>query len=423
MTLRVAVLLALVACASEPDRPGESRDPGNGEEPGEARISGKVRFPGKPGKPQRPKEPGQPGRPNFPDGPGRPKYPQPEDPPPYLTLGETEEYASAPVVAVVGSTVYVAWEGAGTYAGEILFRRSDDGGRTFQPAVNLSDTPESSREPALAARDDRAYVGWHEGGDRGGLLLRASIDRGRSFGATTTIAGKEVAGYRVYLAASAERVHAIWEVGDDELGQVFVRSTEYDGSWMGAPLKVNAGYAYGTPNITAGDDTVWAVWDDYGTNDAPRIFLSVSDNAGLQFREPELVSIDPRDPIGLSRDPVVVASGDEVAVLWEERASVFPYPTVLRWRRGTFTAGLGGVETLATAGTSARLAAHGRTLYLLDRTAPPELITSPDFGGTFSTPRPLPDLAGGEGYALAAGPEGAVVAWIAGTEIRFARIE
>ena len=64
-----------------------------------------------------------------------------------------------PVIAVSGNNVHVVWDSNG----EILYRRSTDGGVSFiDPIKNLSNNPGLSRNVAIATSGSNVHVVWHD---------------------------------------------------------------------------------------------------------------------------------------------------------------------------------------------------------------------------------------------------------------------
>jgi hypothetical protein len=97
---------------------------------------------------------------------------------------------------MIGQSVYVVWtdETAGTGNSEILYRRSTDGGASFGPTVNLSNTTGYSYAATVAASMTNAllqqdvYVVWtDETPGKRGILYRKSTDGGASFGGTVRL--------------------------------------------------------------------------------------------------------------------------------------------------------------------------------------------------------------------------------------------
>lgn len=138
---------------------------------------------------------------------GLPTFAWAHEPEPTLNLSMTPGTSRSPRVALSGSAVYVVWlEGSALW-----FRRSLDGGRTFQPAVVLSGGSGAST-PFLVAHQDRVYVAW----TKLGIRFRASFDRGASFGPILDL-GMESRGVLPQIAVSGRHVYVVWprEIGDE----------------------------------------------------------------------------------------------------------------------------------------------------------------------------------------------------------------
>jgi hypothetical protein len=104
------------------------------------------------------------------------------DPQPKLS----KEREEAPV-AISGSNVYVAWftnESTVNSNFEVGFRASSDGGVTFGPITNLSNTDNSdSINTNIAAENEYVIVSWWERNQTSMLpVARISTDDGRTFG-------------------------------------------------------------------------------------------------------------------------------------------------------------------------------------------------------------------------------------------------
>ena len=64
-----------------------------------------------------------------------------------------------PAFAVSGSSVYVVWDDDESGDGDILYKRSVDGGATFGETINLSNNVGESRSPAIAVSGNNVYSG------------------------------------------------------------------------------------------------------------------------------------------------------------------------------------------------------------------------------------------------------------------------
>jgi hypothetical protein len=341
---------------------------------------------------------------------------------PSLVLGEAGP--GGPAVAASGSVVLVAWTGAGPDAGEILIRRSDDGGRSFGPAAAVSGTDRPSLNPTLAADGERFYVAWLEQEpDGNSLLLRASDDGGLTFGPAVSLAGPELAGPSAALAAAGGLVHAAWEHGDDETGEVLVRSSGDGGRSFGAAQAVNVGHAYGEPHVAAAGTAVWVSWDDFAANDGSDVFLATSADGGASFDGPRRLAED----LDRNSRHAVLAVADRLSVAWEDCPALAAGGCEIRLRQGA-AAGPDLGEALVVTGDAVlpAAAAAGNFLHLLAVYRAPAghalaLLSSRNSGSTFAAPRLLGPVDPGPLPAIAATAAGFAAAWTDGTHVRFVR--
>jgi hypothetical protein len=101
-------------------------------------------------------------------------------------------------ISTSGNNVYVTWSSNKTGGNfEIMFRASTDGGKTFGPKINLSNSTKfDSVDPSIGSEGSNVYVSWWEVNEKDRIVcLRASNDNGMTFGekimlsnATTTAA-------------------------------------------------------------------------------------------------------------------------------------------------------------------------------------------------------------------------------------------
>ena len=103
------------------------------------------------------------------------------------TALESKEVDGDAPVAISGSNVYVAWytnESTVNSNFEVGFRASSDGGITFGPIINLSNTDNfDSINSNIAAENEYVIVSWWERNQTSMLpVARVSTDDGRTFG-------------------------------------------------------------------------------------------------------------------------------------------------------------------------------------------------------------------------------------------------
>ena len=179
-----------------------------------------------------------------------------------------------PRVVMTSGKVFVLWQeivfSGGTHGGEIFFARSTDGGRSFHPPLNLSNTIAGAGKGRLT-KD---------------IWFNGSLDLARSAGGN---------------------LYAAWTVYEG--GLFFARSTDGGESFSGPLHLAGGGRALPArgPALAAHGDTVELLWSVGESRDAD-IRIAVSADAGKSFAEPRVLFATP----GHSEAPKIAADRDGV---------------------------------------------------------------------------------------------------------------
>ena len=207
--------------------------------------------------------------------------------------------------------VYAAWT---EYEGRLWLRRSNDGGRRFDPAVHVAGSDEQpARAPALAlalASDGMVYLAWTVGqDDDADIRVARSVDGGTRFGAPVVVARS--AGYSdaPKLAVDPGGVlHLVYgESADGPIAPYrvhYTRSADGGRSFspprdISAPLPEGVESA-GFPALRLdADANLYALWELFPNYRAyPRgLGYTVSRDGGRRFAPPARVP-DSRGPAG-----------------------------------------------------------------------------------------------------------------------------
>jgi hypothetical protein len=95
---------------------------------------------------------------------------------------------NAPIAVSGDKNVYVVWftdKGTANNNGEVMFKASTDGGKTFGNKTNLSNTPNvDSINAEINAAGNNVYITWWERANATSNqpVMRVSNDNGKSFG-------------------------------------------------------------------------------------------------------------------------------------------------------------------------------------------------------------------------------------------------
>lgn len=205
-----------------------------------------------------------------------------------------------PRVAIDKDRVLVLWQeiifSGGSHGGDVLFARSDDGGRTFSDPVNLSNSRAGDGKGRinkdvwhngsldLALGGGAIYAAWTE--YEGALWLRRSMDGGKTFSDLVRIPDAKPARGPA-LAVSDKTVYLAWTVGDDDAADIRVAKSLDAGTSFDAPVIVERSKGYSDAPKLAVDarGTLHLVYAESG-----RIRYSRSADGGRRFERPRDIS-------------------------------------------------------------------------------------------------------------------------------------
>jgi len=154
--------------------------------------------------------------------------------------------------------VFVLWQeiifSGGSHGGDILFARSEDGGRIFSAPLNLSrsvagdgkgrinkDLWHNGSLDLALGNDGALYAAWTE--YEGALWVRRSIDGGKTFSDPVRIDDAKPA-RAPSLAVSNRTLYLAWTVGDDEAADLRMAKSTDAAASFGAPVIVERSKGY-----------------------------------------------------------------------------------------------------------------------------------------------------------------------------------
>lgn len=289
--------------------------------------------------------------------------------------------------------------------------RSNTDGSVFCTVLNTSNTPGiPSTDPETVVSDNNIHIVWVEGtGAEGEVLYRRSVDGGATFGATINLSNSPSIQSRMpEIAVSGHNVYVVW---DDALSftPLFTRST--NGGATFEPGQ-NLGISGSQPYVAASGNNVHVVW--ITESDGARIVAYARSTDGGDTFDP-LQSLGQLTTIGFLTDPSVATAGDSVYVVWHAGAAGF---SGLAYRRSTD----GGDNFEPTVGVGRgiflRIAAIGNNVYMVWNSGSFTFVgtdvlfrMSTDGGATFGPINTLSADIGADRPHLAVGDGRVYVVW------------
>jgi len=222
-------------------------------------------------------------------------------------------YLQEPAIAASGSNVYAVWSDDPAGNPEIYFRKSADGGATWQAEKRLTNNAGSSNDPAIAADGANIYVVWHDTtpGNAEIHFLR-STDRGATWKNPVRLTNNSGGSFYPAVAADGANLYVVWHDTTPGNREIFsIRSTDGGASWQGAKRLTNTATDSYNPVVAASGTYVYAAWYDSSPGN-PEVFFRRSIDNGASWQSAKRLTNNG----GESRRPVLAAAAASVYLAW-----------------------------------------------------------------------------------------------------------
>ncbi len=313
-----------------------------------------------------------------------------EGDPPRVNVSQSEGFSQTPRLAPLpGGGVAAVWREGDFGGAQVQLSLSRDGGETFTPARDISDTPGPCYLPALAVDAvERCFVLWREPLTPAGRIHFSRADAADSPFSPATPISETPPVFSSDLADGAPGVLlAAW---DQEMQIRLSRSTDGGDTWS-APALMSSRRRRGAEARLAADSSgrVALLYQEVVTRG--QVMLRRSRDGGRRFDRAKLLSQGYPDAAELA---VALGPGTQVYAAWVHLVGDFPDPDrVIFWRgRGRGRPVAPGHEPDIAVGPDG-------AVHLAWRTREGEIVyaRSTDAGRTFSTPLAVSQTPGGGG--------------------------
>lgn len=244
---------------------------------------------------------------------------------------------------------------------DIYIKKSMDGGLTFSKEINLSNNPGFSEHPQIAISGNNVYVAWIDDASSSSttknqeIYFRKSIDGGNTFDKIINLSNSSNAdSYNLEIAAAGNNVYAVWQdttlptadvdtssssssgdginadnnsdrssISTDENSSILFRASTDDGNTFKKIKSLSNSAFKSYPKIAAFENSAYVAWnvgiigdsnreDNNANNINNGIFFTKSFDSGNSFSDTIKLNSN-RNSIGESQ---IAAYGNNVYVVW-----------------------------------------------------------------------------------------------------------
>jgi hypothetical protein len=179
-------------------------------------------------------------------------------------LTNNEAVSEYPSISVSGAVVHVAWEDRRDGNYEIYYKRSSNGGVSWGADTRLTDNYSFSYLSGMSVSGQSVNIVWQD--DRDGnyeIYYKRSTDGGSTWETDTRLTNDAANSYIPSVSASGSDVHIVWRDQRDGNDEIYYNHSTDGGSTWGIDTRLsnNGAFSY-RPSVSASGLTVHVVWED-----------------------------------------------------------------------------------------------------------------------------------------------------------------
>ncbi len=220
-----------------------------------------------------------------------------------------------PSVSLSGQVVHVVWRDNRDGNEEIYYKRSTDGGVSWEMDTRLTNNSAVSGNPSVSVSGQIVNVLWHDLRDGNyEIYYKRSTDGGVSWGTDTRLTNNSAASYDPTSSISGQVVHLVWsDLRDGNPEVYYKRSTDGGSNWSADIRLTNNTAPSWYPSISVDGSFVHIVWYDERDGNAEMYYKRSTDVGVTWGADTRLTN----NSAG-SYDPSISVSGQVVHIVWKD---------------------------------------------------------------------------------------------------------
>ena len=236
-----------------------------------------------------------------------------------LTFNSGYSESVSPDITVNGSTICVAYQGNASGNDEIYCRTSTDGGATWQAAKRLTFNSGDSCTPKIAFSGvSLCLVWWDDTPGNPEIYFRKSTDSGATWQSAQRLSNNSGDSYCPDIVGYGSYLYVVWnDVSSGNTESYFRRSIDSGATWQSQKkLTNNSGAFEGYTSIAVGGmlgANLFAAWHDNAPGNFD-IYFRRSTDKGVTWQTIKNLT----DNSGNSYCPAIAVSGSNVYVTWQD---------------------------------------------------------------------------------------------------------
>ncbi|MHC1777166.1 MAG: exo-alpha-sialidase [Lentimicrobium sp.] len=231
-----------------------------------------------------------------------------------IRLTDSPDYSYVPSIAVSGSVVHVVWSDKRDLDWEIYYKRSTDGGNSWEEDTRIFNNPGNAWHAAIALSGNFVHLVWYEHYlmSTWEIMYARSSDNGTSWEEVLPLTTDPSDSFLPSICANGPVLHVAWRDKRDDNSEIYYKRSMDNGlNWLPDTRLTYDGGQSTYPSIGVSESDVTIVWQDdrNGYND---IYYIASTNGGTGWG----AEIRLTDDSGVSSSPNLAVAGSGLFLVW-----------------------------------------------------------------------------------------------------------
>ena len=214
-----------------------------------------------------------------------------------INLSNSTEFSERPQIAVSKNGIFIVWtDTINPNNKEIIFTKSEDNGKTFSKAVNISNNSKNSSSQEISVFNENVYVVWQESdksnideSNEGNIILIKSIDGGNTFKDSILLVNNTIDAFPK-IDSYGNNVYIVWNNENKNSSGLFLVKSSDKGNNFDEVIKISVDNNFGESQISVNKNEVLISWGGLLTKNIDNIYYVKSNDNGNTFTDANTVS-------------------------------------------------------------------------------------------------------------------------------------
>ena len=214
-----------------------------------------------------------------------------------INLSNSSEFSERPQIAVSKNGIFIVWtDTINPKNKEIIFTKSEDNGKTFSKAVNISNNSKNSSSQEISVFNENVYVVWQESdkssigeSNEGNIILIKSIDGGNTFKDSILLVNNTIDAFPK-IDSYGNNVYIVWNNENKNSSGLFLVKSSDKGNNFDEVIKLSVDNNFGESQISVNKNEVLISWGGLLTKNIDNIHYVKSNDNGNTFTDANTVS-------------------------------------------------------------------------------------------------------------------------------------